>query len=105
MSTLGQPMSGDQEIRNLWSVIDDIKNGQSQMLAELSGIRSLLGERCEARLQTMESLARRIKDLEDKYHVLDKTVLKVSVITGLITAILSSAATGLVIRFIGGFAK
>ena len=75
------------------------------MLAALEGIRSMLGERCEARLQTMESLAKRIKDLEDKYHVLDKTVLKVSVITGIITAVLSSAATGLVIKIAGAFVK
>ena len=92
-----QESTHDRDVAELWDAINGLRQGDSLIMAELASIKSLLTERCTARLEIITDITLRIKQLEDKYHVLDKLVLKVS----LITAALSSVATALAIKLLG----
>lgn len=81
------------ELDKVWEAIDGLR-------ALLTRIDTLLQERCNNRGARIESLETKINELEVKYHVLDKTVLKWTVISGLITAVFTSAVTGLIMFFI-----
>ena len=82
---------------DIWEAISELRQGNALIMAELASIKSLLTERCASRTERIVALDVRIKQLEDKYHVLDKLVLKVS----LVTACISSIATALAVRLIG----
>lgn len=87
----------EKDVSELWDAVNDLRNGDALIMAKLASIESLLSERCANRKIFVEDLAIKIKVLEDKYHLLDKLVLKVS----LITAALSSVATALAVKLLG----
>lgn len=90
----------EQEVRELWDAIDAMRKVQAEMLTQLSGLTAMLRERCEARFVTLVSLETRVKELEGKYSVLDRTVLRNSIIVGGISALMSSAATAVVVALV-----
>lgn len=90
----------EQEVRELWDAIDAMRKVQAEMLTQLSGLTAMLRERCEARSVTLVSLETRVKELEGKYSVLDRTVLRNSIIVGGISALMSSAATAVVVALV-----
>lgn len=86
-----------QSVGELWDAVNGLREGYAAIMAKLASIESLLTERCTSRKAVVDAIEIRIKQLEDKYHVLDKLVLKVS----LITAALSSVATALAVKLLG----
>lgn len=92
---------GDEDAQ--WAAIDGLRTDIGRILAEVQGLTSALGERCEVRAAHQISLEQRMATLEAKYHVLDKTILRVSLVTGAISAVLASAGTALIAQTIAAW--
>ena len=93
----------DQDVTELWDSISGLRRDIGQILTQLSSLTTILSERCESRSSALSGLTTRVKELEDKYHILDKTILRVSIVVGLISAGLSSIATAAVFVLITKF--
>lgn len=90
-----------QGVAELWEAVNQLRQGDALIMAKLASIESLLTERCATRAQTIQDMVSKIKELQDKYNLLDKIVLKNTLIVSAITAILSSVATALAVRMLG----
>lgn len=92
-----------QDIPSIWGAINALRKDMSQILVELQSMAAVLAERCESRAAYQIALEKRIGVLEDKYHLLDKTILRVSLVTGAVSALLASAGTALIVRAIAAW--
>lgn len=95
-------MVSDQDISELWDAINTIRGQTGELLAQLRALTAALTERCETRGHLICSMGGRIKALEEKYHLLDKTVLKVSLITGAASAVVTSVVTAMLVKLAMG---
>lgn len=55
-----------QEIRDLWSDVDELKAAQHLQNTMLAEIKTLLSERCQARGSQVDSLTREMRDLRQR---------------------------------------
>lgn len=55
-----------QEIRDLWSDVDELKAAQHLQNTMLAEIKTLLSERCEARGRMVEGLNRDLRELHKR---------------------------------------
>lgn len=100
-------MAGDdlstlhQDVAELWTAVNALRQGDAMIMAELASIKSLLTERCASRAQSITEMSVKIKELQDKYNLLDRVVLKNTLIVSAITAVLSSVATALAVKVLG----
>lgn len=95
-------MVSEQDISELWDAVNAIRGQMGELLAQLKSLTAVLSERCETRGHLICSMDGRIKALEDKYHLLDKTVLKVSLITGAASAVVTSVVTAVLVKLAMG---
>lgn len=103
-------MVSPDDIAELWEAVNGLRADNAKILAAIEGLRASIegrnqriDERCEYRAEGIEAMNVRIRALEDKYHLLDKTVLRVSIITSAISAFFSSTATGIAVISLGKF--
>ena len=90
-----------QGVSELWDAVNDLRQGDAKIMAKLASIESLLTERCASRAQTLLDMRADIKTLQDKYNLMDKLLLKNTLIVSAITALLSSVATALAAKILG----
>ena len=89
------------QVADLWEAVNKLREGDSLILTKLSAIQTLLEERCTSRQQVITDMRADIKSLQDKYNLMDKLLLKNTLIVSVITAVLSSVATALAAKMIG----
>ena len=90
-----------QGVEDLWDSVNTLRNGNAAIMAKLASIESLLTERCSSRQQDILRLQTDVRTLEDKYNLMDKLLLKNTLIVSAVTALLSSIATALVAKVLG----
>jgi len=97
-------VSGD-DISELWDAINKLREGQSEVLAELRALISMLKERCEARASVLVDHASRIKTLELALQAVKLEQVRQGVYIALGSGTVASVATMLgmwALRKLGG---
>lgn len=95
----------DDDVSKLWDAIDKLREGQSEVLAELRALISMLGERCEARASVLVDHASRIKTLELALQAVKLEQVRQGVLIGLGGGLVGSIVTMggmLIVKKLGG---
>jgi phage shock protein A len=90
----------EQEVRDLWGAVNGLRVDVGGVATQVAQVMAMLGERCVSREQRIAAVERQFEEMERRVDALERRVVRMGMVTGAVTALLSSAATALCLKML-----